>query len=179
MRRGAVLVAVVALGACGGTPEEGAGGSTTTSTSSAATSTSSTPAEDPELAAAEAKALEFKDLLVEIATNPETPLEDLDTVARGQAAAQSKHSLAQLRASGVTAQGGYSYRDVESTRDADQPRPTVVVEACVDRSGYSVYGADGTVRSGAPFDTSLASFTVEQWGDTWYVTKEITEPAEC
>ncbi len=165
---GLVVLGAVALSACGGEPEEGF---------TPVTSSSSTTSADADLEAAKKKALEFKDLLAEVATTPKKPLESVDTVARGDASNEAKHSLAQLRGAGMTAKGDYSYRDVEATR-LGGTRPTVEVRACVDRSGYEVHAADGTEQTSA-HSTSQATFTVQRWGDQWFVTKQETSPTAC
>lgn len=186
---GLVLVGAVALGACGAAEEDAAGATTTSTTStttssspssSATTTSATTPAEDPELAAAEAKALEFQDLVTTLTTKPEEPLEAIDTVARGEASEQSKHSLAQLRVDGVVAEGRYTLEDVE-TESRDGSRPTAVVRACFDMSEYTVSMSDGTrLERVKPGDTVRTTFVVEHWdGDGWFVTKHVIRQAEC
>lgn len=109
---------------------------------------------------------------------PNKFLNDIDTVAMDPASLQVKQQMQTARGNGMTGQGTLTYRDITSQSVPGEDRATIEVDACIDASKFIVKDATGK-RTGEGKRTSRAKYTVQQWGDTWYVSKETAERADC
>lgn len=171
----AAAALVLALAGCGNDPDPSETVEPERTPSSAQTST---PAKDPDLVAAEQAVSRYQKVTADLWTNPNKSLNDIDAVAMDPASLQVKQRMQAARGNGMTGKGELSYRDVTSQSVPGEDRATVEVDVCVDASKFVVKDAKGK-RTGEGKRTSQAKYTVQQWGDKWYVSEESNERADC
>ncbi|MGE9781454.1 hypothetical protein [Janibacter sp. G368] len=129
------------------------------------------------MAAAEQAVSSYQKVVDELWTMPKKSLNDIDDVAMDPASLQ-KQLLQTQRGNGMTASGEMTYRDVTSRSVPGEDHATVHVDVCADADKFVVKDAKGK-RTGEGARTSRMTYTVQQWGDKWYVSKETAEPAKC
>lgn len=155
------------------------GASATESSSTSSASPSNAPTEtDPELATVIQRAQAFEDTQNAIVDNPKRSIDDISLVARGEASGWAKQSLQQFRAEGYTTTGKIEVRDVTAKHLKAGQRPRAQVRMCFDTSDYVIKDAKGKTIT-FPTATSMQTRTLEQWGDTWYVTKVGSRDEDC
>lgn len=164
-----------AVAGCGNDPDPSETLEPNRTPSSAQTST---PTQDPELAAAEQAVSRYQQVTEDLWTNPNKSLNDIDAVAMDPASLQVKQRMQAARGNGMTGKGTMSYRDVTSQSVQGKDRATIEVDVCADASKFVVKDAKGK-RTGEGKRTSRAKYTVQQWGDKWYVSEESNERADC
>lgn len=178
----AALAAVALTSACNN-PETPAATSTTstilapTSTTSTTSSpTSLTPAEK-DLKSAEATIGRYWGVLDELAADPTKSLNQVATVARDQAASQSRIELGTLQAKGWTQVG---QAVVESSTASTKDGKTFSVSACIDVSKVNVVDKAGksVVRPGRP-DRQQYSYTVVKAPQGFFVTVDTLKGKPC
>ncbi|GAA8849945.1 hypothetical protein DUHN55_32040 [Helicobacter pylori] len=167
--------AALVLAGCGNDPDPSETVEPERTPSSAQTST---PAKDPDLIAAEQAVSRYQKVTRDLWANPQKSLNDIDAVAMDPASLQVKQRMQAARGNGMTGKGEMSYRDVTSQSVPGEDRATVEVDVCVDASKFVVKDAKGK-RTGEGKRTSQAKYTVQQWGDKWYVSEESNERADC
>lgn len=177
-----MLGAVVLASACNDsepapTPSE----TTTTSSPSPSTSTTSTtppltPA-DEDLRSAKGTIARYWAVLDELAADPKKSLELVTTVARDQAAAQSRSTLGTYQAKGWTLTGQTSVTaPTATTKDGK----TFAVSACVDVSNVNIVDKNGksVVRTGRP-DQQRYAYTVVKAPQGFFVTVDTLKGQPC
>lgn len=177
----AALAAVVLTSACND-PQPPARTSTTstatpTSTSSVTSSlTSLTPAEK-DLKSAEETIGRYWGVLDELAADPKKSLNQVATVARDQAANQSRIELGTLQAQGWTQVGRAV---VQSSTATTKDGKTFSVSACIDVSKVNVVDKAGksVVRPGRP-DRQEYSYTVLKASQGFFVTVDTLKGKPC
>lgn len=177
----AALAAVVLTSACND-PKPTPSTSTTTppTTTSSRTTTTSAPPLTPaqkDLKAAEASVVSYWKVLDQLAANPKESLNLVATVARDQAAAQSRVVLSTYQAKGWT-QVGESV--VVSSRANTKDGKSFVVAACVDVSKVNLVDAKGksVVTPGRP-DRQQYAYTVEKAPQGFFVTVDTLKGKPC
>lgn len=177
---GLTVAALVALplAACAKDPEGLPPSTQNGSGDSSSSSSSPTSAADPELEVVKERALNFENTQYLIATNRDKALDDISLVARGEASGWAKSTLQQFRAEGMTASGKVTTRGVKAKHLKEGTRPRAQVQLCLDVSDYVIKDAKGK-KIKQPSATSIETRTLEQWGDTWYVTKVDTRNTDC
>lgn len=177
----ASLAAVVLISACNGpdpTPPVTSSSTTTTSTSTTSTSTPTplTRAEK-DLKSAEETIGRYWKVLDELAADSKKSLNLISTVARGQAASQSRIELGTLQANGW-AQVGQSV--VRSSSATTKDGKTFAVAACIDVSGVNVVDKAGksVVKAGRP-DSQQYTYTVSKVPQGFFVTVDTLKGKPC
>ena len=176
------LAAVVLTSGCND-PEAPATTSTTSTTSAPASTTSATssatsltPAEK-DLKSAEETIGRYWAVLDELAADPKKSLNQVATVARDQAADQSRIELGTLQAKGWTQVGQSVVRSsTATTKDGN----TFSVSACIDVSKVNVVDKAGesVVRPGRP-DRQQYSYTVVRTPQGFFVTVDTLKGKPC
>ncbi|CCH75942.1 conserved exported hypothetical protein [Nostocoides japonicum T1-X7] len=177
-----LLAAVVLASACNDSePAATPSGTTTISNTSPSTSTTSTtppltPAEE-DLRSAEGTIARYWAVLDELAADPKKSLELVTTVARDQAAAQSRNTLGTYQAKSWTLTGQTSVTaPTATTKDGK----TFAVSACVDVSNVNIVDKAGksVVRAGRP-DQQRYAYTVVKAPQGFFVTVDTLKGQPC
>ncbi|NNM46993.1 hypothetical protein [Knoellia koreensis] len=151
---------------------------TTTSTSTASTSTPTplNPAQR-DIKSAEETIGRYWRVLDQLAADPKKSLNLISTVARGQAASQSRVELGALQAKGWT-QVGQSV--VRSSSATTKDGKAFAVVACIDVSGVDVVDTAGTsvVKAGRP-DRQEYTYTVSKVPQGFFVTVDTLKGKPC
>ena len=174
----ASLAAVVLISACN-VPDAQApvtSSPTTTTSTSTTTSTPRTAAEKDLESAGETIGRYWK-VLDELAADPKKSLSLVATVARGQAAMQSRNTLGTYQAKGWTLQG---QTVVTSPAATTKDGKTFAVSACVDVSKVNIVDKAGksVVRSGRP-DQQRYAYTVVKAPQGFFVTVDTLKGRPC
>ena len=180
----AVTLAAVSLTSACSDPEPPATTSTTsatftptsTTTSTTSSPTSLTPAEN-DLKSAEDTIGLYWSVLDELAAHPKKSLNQVATVARDQAAEQSRIELGTLQSKGWT-QVGQSV--VRSSTATTKDGKTFAVVACIDVSEVNVVDKAGksVVRPGRP-DRQRYTYTVVKAPQGFFVTVDTLKGTPC
>ncbi len=181
-RAALMLAAVVLTSACNNSePTPTQLGTTTTASPSPSTSTMSTTtpptAAEKDLQAAEGTIARYWAALDEIAADPNKSLNLVATVARDQAAAQTRNTLGTYQAKGWTLTGQTS---VTSPTATTKDGKTFAVSACVDVSNVNIVDKAGksVVRPGRP-DQQRYSYTVVKAPQGFFVTVDTLKGEPC
>ena len=154
--------------------------STTTTTSTSTTTTSTPPPLTPaekDLKSAEETIGRYWQVLDQLAADPKKSLNLVATVARGQAAMQSRSTLGTYQAKGWTLRG---QTVVTSPAATTKDGKTFAVSACVDVSKVNIVDKAGksVVRSGRP-DQQRYSYTVVKAPQGFFVTVDTLKGKPC
>lgn len=154
--------------------------STTTTTSTSTTTTSTPPPLTPaekDLKSAEETIGRYWQVLDQLAADPKKSLNLVSTVARGQAASQSRVELGALQANGWT-QVGQSV--VRSSSATTKDGKAFAVVACIDVSGVNVVDKAGksVVKAGRP-DRQQYTYTVSKAPQGFFVTVDTLKGKPC
>lgn len=157
--------------------------SSTTTTSSTSTSTTTTSTPPPltpaqkDIKSAEETIGRYWRVLDQLAADPKKSLNLISTVARGQAASQSRVELGALQAKGWT-QVGQSV--VRSSSATTKDGKAFAVVACIDVSGVDVVDTAGTsvVKAGRP-DRQEYTYTVSKVPQGFFVTVDTLKGKRC
>ena len=139
------------------------------------TEPSPTPSTASEQAAVDAVVL-YLHVLDKLGSDPESDLNELNTVATGQALAQLQHNLMQYRIEGWRQVGEQIPTFVESTAGSSAAEWSVTM--CIDVSKVEVLDRDGqSVKNPDSAPRLLTVFLVQQGlTDLWYVAQDqVTE----
>lgn len=147
-----------------------------TSTTTTSTPTPLTPAEK-DLKSAEETIGRYWEVLDQLAADSKKSLNLISTVARGQAASQSRIELGTLQAKGWT-QVGQSV--VRSSSATTKDGKTFAVAACIDVSGVNVVDKAGksVVKAGRP-DRQQYTYTVSKAPQGFFVTVDTLKGKPC
>lgn len=178
----ASLAAVVLISACNDAdPKPHVTSSPTATPSASTTTTTSTPTPltpaEKDLKSAEETIGRYWKVLDELAADPKKSLNLVATVARGQAAMQSRNTLGTYQAKGWTLQG---QTVVTSPAATTKDGKTFAVSACVDVSKVNIVDKAGksVVRSGRP-DQQRYSYTVVKAPQGFFVTVDTLKGKPC
>jgi hypothetical protein len=177
----ATLAAAVLTSACNDpAPTPSLSTSTTATTSSSTTTTTSPPGLSPaekDLKAAADTISRYWEVLDELAADPKKSLNLVATVARDQAANQSRIELGTLQAREWT-QVGESV--VVSSKASTRDGKTFSVVACIDVSKVNVVDKAGksVVRPGRP-DRQQYTYAVEKAPQGFFVTVDTLKGKPC
>lgn len=175
----ATLVAAVLTSACND-PATPTSSSTTTTPTPSTTTTTSTPSLSPaekDLKAAADTISRYWKVLDGLATNPTKSLNLVATVARDQAATQSRNTLGTYQAKGWTLVGQTAVKSASaSTKDGQ----TFAVTACIDVSKVNIVDKTGksVVKAGRP-DQQQYTYTVEKAPQGFFVTLDTLKGKPC
>lgn len=134
-----------------------------------------TPSTDSERAAV-AAVVAYLGVVDRLASDPDSDLNQLNTVATDQALAQMQHNLMQYRIEGWRQSGEQVPKFVDSTPGGTAAEWSVTM--CVDVSGVDVVNREGqSVKNPDSVPRLLTDFFVQQGlTRTWYVARdEVTE----
>lgn len=177
----ASLAAVVLIFACNDPDLEPPVTSSPTATSSTSTTTTATPTPltpaERDLKSAEETIGRYWKVLDELAADPKKSLNLVATVARGQAAMQSRNTLGTYQTKGWTLQG---QTVVTSPTATSKDEKTFAVSACVDVSKVNIVDKAGksVVRSGRA-DQQRYSYTVVKAPQGFFVTVDTLKGKPC
>ena len=155
--------------------------SSSTTTSSTSTTTTSTPPPltpaEKDLKSAEETIGRYWQVLAELAADPTKSLNLVATVARDQAAVQSRNTLGTYQAKGWTLQG---QTVVTSPAATTKDGKTFAVSACIDVSKVNIIDKAGksVVRSGRA-DQQRYSYTVVKAPQGFFVTVDTLKGRPC
>jgi hypothetical protein len=171
-----LLAVVLTLAACRGEPA----GLDTTPTPTVATTPASSPtptpttsssASDPAAAQAVGAVVQFWKMLDRLASDSDTSLSDIFTVARGQVADQYIQNITEYRYDNVRQTGRVMVDEATARRLRQAARYQVT--ACVDVSGTDVVDENGkSVISPTRNPRVLSVYEVERDDGKWYVIAE-------
>lgn len=176
----ASLAAVVLISACNDPdPQPPVTSSSTTTTSTSTTTSTTTPltSAEKDIKAAEETIGRYWKVLDQLAADPKKSLNLISTVARGQAANQSRIELGTLQAKGWTQVGESVVRSSSATT---KDGTTFAVVACIDVSGVNVVDTAGksVVKAGRP-DSQQYTYTVSKAQQGFFVTVDTLKGKPC
>ena len=172
----------MALVGCSGSTEVDSTPTPSTPTPSVSATLTPTPSPAPTPSTASEQAavdtvVSYLEVLDKLGSDPESDLNELNTVATGQALAQWQHDLMQYRVQGWRQVGEQTSTFVGSTPGSSAAQ--WFIRMCVDVSGLDVLDAEGiSVRPSDGSARVLTEFEVDHQAanDTWYVaTDEVKE----
>ena len=171
------LAMSIALGGCSGsnelnsTPRPSAPNSSVSVTPTPTPSPMPTPSTASEKAAADG-VVAYLRVVDKLGIDPESDLNELNTVATGQALAQMQHNLMQYRIEGWRQTGEQVPTFVGSTAGSSAKEWSITM--CIDVSGVDVVDLDGqSVKNPDGVPRLLTEFLVQQGlTDIWYVAQD-------
>ena len=176
----AALAAVVLTSACNDPKPTPSTSTTTPSTTTAATTTTSTPPLTPaqkDLKSAEAAVVNYWKVFDELAADPKKSLNLVNTVARDQAAAQTRVRLGTYQAKGWRLVGTTVVVSVDATTKDGKGFNVV---ACGDVSKVNVVDKDGkSVVTTARPPRQQYTYTVVKTSQGFFVTVDTLKGKPC
>lgn len=164
LRRAALTLALPPLlAACTATPSPGPSASPTPTPTPTATATTLSPAEQ-DLADAKQAVVKLWAVVDRLTNDPQASLQDLDTVASGDALTMFQQNLGKYRAARWTGTGSSVVEDLEATASGVDAsgRSSWTVTACVDGSGTTLVDQNGKSVQGPPYRIRHKSTVVER-----------------
>lgn len=180
---GALICAVVVIATSACNTGEPSLRVSTTGSSSTSTAASSSPRPSPspiptdDRGRAVAAVVAYWAAIDAVSTDPRTKLEDLASVARGQALAQWQTTIAADRAKKLTQVGASQIVAGVATKASGR---SFRVVACVDVSDVDVVDAAGksVVTAGRP-DRQSYTYTVDKTADGFFVIEDLLKGKPC
>ena len=165
--RGAALTLALPplLAACTATPSQGPSASPTPTPIPTATSTTPSPAEQ-DLVNARQAVVELWATVDRLTNDPQASLQDLDTVASGDALEFFRKNLTGYRLVKLTGSGSsiVGLQSAQASGNNSQGLPTWTVNACVDTSNTRLLDTTGKNVTAPPYRFQHRSVVVERSG---------------